>query len=201
MSSIVTKEQLLETDYFEDAQFSRITLEEEEFHDVTFIDSTFENCTFRHVDFSECSFRDCCFIECEWTIVTLGNTMLGGVEFDQCKLMGIDFSNVNKFGFSPEFFQTMINNAVFYNQDLKKMRFKECLIFNTDFTEINFTSADFSGSEFRETIFHQCSLEKANFKNAKGYSIDPSVNKLKEAHFSQPEVMSFLAYLGIKIDE
>ncbi len=72
---------------------------------------------------------------------------------------------------------------------------------NCDFTEVDLSGADFKKSEFRETLFQQCNLEKADFTDARGYTIDPVSNKIKGARFSHPDVMSFLAYLGIEIED
>ena len=47
---------------------------------------------------------------------------------------------------------------------------------------------------------HNANLEKANFKGAFNYYIDPLKNRLKNARFSYPEVLALLIPFGIKIE-
>lgn len=198
---INTKTTLQEENYYEDVTISKIHLEGEPLRDISFHDCRFENCSFTDVDLSGSTFRDCRFINCQWSTVILFNTILGNTEFDQCKLMGLNFTDCNHFSFSPDFFNTLLDNSVFYNLDMSQRKFRECQIKNCDFTEVDLREADFRKSQFRDTLFQQCKMEKSTFVDAQGYTIDPISNKIGGARFSQPDVMSFLAYLGIEIEE
>lgn len=196
-----TEEFLIKDDYFEDARFHGIDFSDLELRDYTFEDCVFERCSFREMALFGTSFRNCRFLNCQWILVKLNNTVLHDVEFKDSKLVGINFTDCNPFGFSPDFYDTVIDNCMFYHLNMKKRTMKNCKIFNTDFTETDFREADFSLSEFKETIIQACELGRADFRTARGYSIDPFTNKVKNAKFSFPGVCSFLGYLGIKIEE
>lgn len=125
---------------------------------------------------------------------------LQNVVFENCKLMGVNFSLVDPLLFSVQFKNCLLDMANFSGLDLKKTPFINCLIRDASFFESNLSDADFSGSNLLGTTFHHCNLTKANFASAQGYSINPLTNVLKGAKFSSPEVLSLLKHLEIVID-
>lgn len=83
---------------------------------------------------------------------------------------------------------------------MKKSKIINCKIKNSYFTDTDFRESDFSGTCFEKVIFHNCNLEKSDFRTASGYEIDPGDNKIKNSKYRLPEALSFLGFLGIKID-
>jgi uncharacterized protein YjbI with pentapeptide repeats len=70
-----------------------------------------------------------------------------------------------------------------------------------DFKEVDLTEANFAGSVFRDTLFHQANLQKADFRSAQNYSIDPRNNNVNKARFAQPDVLGLLAPFGILVED
>ena len=83
---------------------------------------------------------------------------------------------------------------------MKNTRFDSCTLsevnFNqTDITGTVFKKCDLSGARFENTM-----LEKADFRTAFNYSINPEINKLKKAKFSLQGLPGLLDKYGIIID-
>jgi fluoroquinolone resistance protein len=79
--------------------------------------------------------------------------------------------------------------------------FKKCRITNSEFSRTKLTGAVFTEVEFSETMFSDCNLEKADFSQARGYTIHPGENKLKGAVFTYTDVVNLLSPLGIVIKD
>ena len=84
---------------------------------------------------------------------------------------------------------------------MKLSKFKGCDLRGCDFQNTYLVEAVFDKSSFTETLFHACDLEKASFRGARGYSIDPRANKIAKATFSVPEVLSLVECFGIRIED
>jgi fluoroquinolone resistance protein len=165
---------------------------------------TFENCIFQSCHFNEMSlakagFFSCKFINSEIVLTKIEQATLNSVVFIDSKIMGLIFADCNKFGFSIQFENCLIDNTVYYLNNFKKGKFINCHIRNTDFTECDMREIDFSNSKFEKTSFKKCNLEKADFRTSSNYGIDPFDNRIKKAKFSLPEAESFLGFLGIEI--
>jgi uncharacterized protein YjbI with pentapeptide repeats len=93
-----------------------------------------------------------------------------------------------------------MSNTVFSDLDFRRGIISSCRISESDFSACELGKADFSGSIFDRVMFHHCNLEKADFREAEGYSINPESNKIRSARFSLPEAQSFLGFLGIRLD-
>jgi len=166
---------------------------------------TFEKCVFRSCHFNEMSLGDCCFISCvfegcDFVLVKLEHTTLNSVRFDKCRLLGLNFSGCNKFGFLPDFKGCLLDSTVFCENSLKKGSFASCEIRNCDFMECDMRESVFDHSVFEQTNFQKCNLEKADFRSAVAYQIDPLNNRMAKARFTLPEAQSFLGFLGITIE-
>ena len=166
----------------------------------------YENCTLVGCDFSEGNlsgfkFIDCTFIECNLSLVNLTNTVFREVQFLECKLLGLRFEDCNDFGLSFSFESCQMTHSSFYKMKLKKTVFKACQLIGVDFTEADLSGACFDGCELNEAVFLQTNLEKADFRNAIGYEIDPEQNRIKSAKFSLQGVPGLLLKYGINIEE
>ncbi|GAB1483233.1 hypothetical protein MASR2M78_20490 [Treponema sp.] len=87
----------------------------------------------------------------------------------------------------------------FSDLHMKKNKIINSVIEECFFQSTFLVEANFSGSTFSDTLFHNCDLQKANFLDARGYNIDPVVNKVRKAKFSVPEVLNLLNGFGIEI--
>ena len=70
------------------------------------------------------------------------------------------------------------------NGKLKATRFHNCQLKDADFAEADLSAATFDGCDLAGAIFDRSNLEKADFRTARNYRIDPENNRLKKAKFS-----------------
>ncbi len=54
--------------------------------------------------------------------------------------------------------------------------------------------------KFYNCVFTNCDFTKADFSHAKNYSINPLINKIKNAKFAMPDAIRLLASFEVKID-
>lgn len=149
---------------------------------------------------SRVSFVSSSFESCELSLVKLEHTTLNSVHFRHCKLVGLNFADCSKFGFLPEFEDCLLESTVFCANNLRKCRFSGCVVRNCDFMESDLRETVFDGSSLEGTVFQKCNLEKADFRAAFSYAIDPVNNRLAKARFTLPEAQSFLGFLGIVVE-
>ncbi|WP_425542813.1 pentapeptide repeat-containing protein [Algoriphagus jejuensis] len=69
----------------------------------------------------------------------------------------------------------------------------------TDFSQADLSGSNFSGSELSGTVFDQTNLEKADFREAVNYRIDPERNKIKGARFDLEGLPGLLGKWGIRV--
>jgi uncharacterized protein YjbI with pentapeptide repeats len=160
-----------------------------------------ESCDFTEADLSGCRFEDCRFVGCNFSNPVVGGARFAGAVFEECKVVGINFYACDQLVFDIEFDRCHVLNCNFSDLKMKGSKFKGCDIRGCDFQNVFLVEADFDGSFFSETLFHACDLEKASFRGARGYAIDPRANKIAKATFSVPEVLSLVECFGIRIED
>lgn len=195
-----SESELSANDYHEEKKFSGVNFAEYQITAHTFEDCIFKNCHFAEIPLARVGFISCTFENCELILTKLENTTLNTVHFRNCKMLGLNFTDCNRFGFLPDFEDCLLDSTVFFSNALKKGRFIKCTIKNCDFTECDMRESVFDGSSLESSTFLNCNLEKADFREAFNYAIDPASNRIRNARFSLPEAQSFLGFLGIKID-
>ncbi len=92
-----------------------------------------------------------------------------------------------------------LNLSSFYKLKLKATQFKNCSLQEVDFSESNLSAAVFDNCDLSGTMFENTILEKADFRTASNYTIDPEINQIKKAKFSFPDVAGLLSKYDIKI--
>jgi uncharacterized protein YjbI with pentapeptide repeats len=194
--NLVSIAEQYESDSFINIDFSVLILKECSFQSCDLI-----SCVFDKNDLMNCSFRDCTFTKCQISLAKIKYATFSDIIFNECKLIGLNFSECNDISFSINFKESILDSIVIFDKNLCKSKFIDCSIRNTNFDNCDMRGSDFTGTKFEKTSFHKCNLEKCDFSKAKGYEIDPSTNKLKNAMFSIPEAYSFLLFLGIKLVE
>jgi Uncharacterized low-complexity proteins len=193
-------EELARDDYHAGKKFEGISFADRNLDGHTFEDCVFASCHFSEMSLARVAFVSCTFKQSELSLVKLENTTLNTVRFEACKLIGLNFTGCNKFGFLPDFDGCLIDSSVFCSNSLKKGRFIDCTIRDCDFMECDMREADFARSSLDSSTFQKCNLEKADFRSSVNYSIDPLNNRISKARFTLPEAQSFLGFLGIKIE-
>jgi uncharacterized protein YjbI with pentapeptide repeats len=129
----------------------------------------------------------------------LNGTSLLGVDFVQCKIMGVSFIKSSSFGLDVRFTESVISNCNFSGMKMKKSIFRQCEISDTDFIDSDLTGSDFSGSTFSGAVFNHTNLSKTDFTEARGYLIHPLNNVIKKAIFSMPDAVSLIEQLDVII--
>lgn len=180
---------------FEKVDFAENSLAQGEYDKCVFV-----NCSFANVNLTGFKFSNCEFIQCNFSLAILAKTSVQEVKFKNCKLLGLRFDICNPFLFSATFQDCMLNLSSFYKLRLKKTVFKNCSLHEVDFSEADLTQAAFDNCDLALATFEATILEKADFRHAFNYNIDPEKNKIKKAKFSLPAVTGLLNKYDIEIE-
>jgi uncharacterized protein YjbI with pentapeptide repeats len=71
----------------------------------------------------------------------------------------------------------------------------------TDFTECDLSESVFDNCDLQRAIFFNSVIQEVDFRNAYNYSINPEVNRIKNAKFSLPGVTGLLDNYDIEITQ
>jgi fluoroquinolone resistance protein len=190
----------LQAQEFENQVFKKESFVDLDLKHKSFSCIVFDGCDLSRSHFKEFRFLDCKFINCNLSLIKLDGCRLQEVYFENCKLVGVNFSQIDRMFLAVQFKKCLIGMSNFSVLDLKKTIFHECVIRETFFNETNLSHADFAGSDLNGSVFHNANLSEASFVAAMNYSINPLANKLHKTKFSKPEVMSLLNHLDIMIE-
>ena len=160
---------------------------------------TFINCDCGNANLSASRFLDCEFRRCNLSMAQLRGTSLRKVSFMGCKLLGLRFDTCNEFGLSVSFDSCTLDHSSFFRTKLKKTSFMASQLHDVDFSECDLTGATFEKCDLLRTAFHNTNLEKADFRTAFNYSIDPEMNRMKKAKFSLVGVAGLLEKYQVDI--
>ena len=183
-----------------DTEYKGVNFEEEPLSPGDYIDCRFSGCRFAGADLSELTFDGCVFENCDLSLVKLGNTAFRKVEFRGCKMLGMRFDQCNPFGLEFHFTGCVLNLSSFFRLKIKKTRFEECKMVEVDLVEADLEGAVFDGCDLSGTMFDHTNLEKADFRMAQHYIINPETNRIRKAKFSWPGLAGLLARYGILIE-
>jgi uncharacterized protein YjbI with pentapeptide repeats len=115
-------------------------------------------------------------------------------------MLGIDFTECNKFVLSFRFDSCTLDYSIFSGAKIPKTHFLKCSLKEVDFTDANIASSVFTQSDLTDATFFNTTLEKADFRNAFNFNIDPEHNKLKKAKFSALQLEGLLCKYQLDID-
>ncbi|HEX5001419.1 MAG TPA: pentapeptide repeat-containing protein [Bacteroidia bacterium] len=180
---------------FDKSDFTVDTLEKGEYENCVF-----SNCNFANSNLSEFKFIDCTFRNCDLSLVKLNKTTLQDIQFENCKMLGMRFDTCNPFGLALLFEGCQLNHSSFYKLKIAKTRFLNTQLVECDFTESDLTGSIFTGCNLSQAVFDHSNLQKADFRTAVNFSIDPESNQLKKAKFSLVSVSGLLDKYDIEID-
>ena len=187
--------QLTEDQHFQGISFVEDTLEMGDYENCQF-----SNCIFSNVNLSNINFIDCEFKECDFSLAKVSNTAFRDIKFIGCKILGVHFEDCNKFGFSVIFQECLLNLSSFYKMSFKTSKIKNCSLQEVDFTEADLTALDFSNCNLLGAKFDGTNLEKADFRTAEHYTINPEKNRIKKAKFSLAGIVGLLEQYNIVIE-
>ncbi len=190
----------MEQVFFEDKVFEKIDFAITPFTRGEYEYCTFVNCDLSNLDLSESSFLECAFNRCNLSLAKLVNTTLRGIQFNDCKMLGLRFDDCNKFCLSFRCKECTLDHSSFYQLKLKKIHFAQCLLRETDFSECDLSEAIFAACDLTLAMFENTNLEKADLRTSINYTIDPTKNKIKKAKFALSQITGLLQQHDIVID-
>jgi fluoroquinolone resistance protein len=164
----------------------------------------FQSCTFRKCDFSNSNFPgnkfvDCVFDGCNLSMMHLQNSFLNNVEFYNCKILGVNFSECQNLLFSVKFENCILDYASFMGKKMLNTRFIKTSLKETTFSQANLAGSLFEQSDLSGTVFNRTDLGGANFATSYNYTIDPELNNIKKAVFSSDGIPGLLTKHQIRI--
>jgi uncharacterized protein YjbI with pentapeptide repeats len=187
---------MMQKNYFTDKTFHREnTIKSGEYESCIF-----NECNFLELDFSGSVFANCTFNSCNLSMVKLTKTAFREVVFKDCKMLGLRFDNCNELGLSVSFENCQLNHSSFYKTKIKKTVFKNSQLQEVDFAEADLTNSVFDNSNLLLSVFEFTILEKADFRTAYNYTINPENNRIKKAKFSISGVAGLLDKYDIEIE-
>jgi uncharacterized protein YjbI with pentapeptide repeats len=160
---------------------------------------TFTGCDFSNLNISEFIFTDCEFLNCDFSNAKLSGTAFRDVRFNACKLMGLQFSECNTFSLSFHFEHCVLDFSSFYQLKIKKTIFQHCKLTQVDFVEAELSQSQFINCDLSGAVFDRTNLEKVDFLSASNFVIDPELNNIRQARFSQHNLSGLLVKYNIVI--
>jgi fluoroquinolone resistance protein len=186
---------LVENSVFDGISFRECLLEK-----GTYEECAFTRCDFNASDISGIIFRECRFDNCDLSLAHLRSTGFQDVRFSGCKLLGTVFSGCSVFLLEIGFENCMMKLSSFQKLKLRNTVFRKCDLREADFTETDLAGSSFEQCDLMLGLFHHTNLEKADFRTAVNYSINPEHNRLRKAKFSMTGLAGLLESYGIEIE-
>lgn len=184
----------------QDKTFSNVNYVEKKLADREFVQCTFINCDFTKSDLRNNDFESCHFKQCNFSMAVIDGAGFRNAVFTGCKVLGVDFTRCNKFLFSFSFHECLVDYCTFFGTKLKKTRFEDCSMKEVDFSEADLTASVFKNCDLAGARFSNTILEKADFRTAHNFSIDPDGNRVKKAKFSASNLAGLLHKHQLDID-
>lgn len=180
--------------------FENKTIKEDEWRSVDM-----EGCVLRSVDLSSTNLSETRFVDTEFVDCNLSNAKIHGatfqdVTFRHCKLLGLPFDQVNKFGFSVVFENCQLDHSTFFHLDLRQCTFKNSRMIGVDLAEADLTEVSMIQCDLQDAIFDGTQLEKADLRGSLGFIIDPEINKIRGAQFTRESLPGLLQKYQLRIE-
>jgi fluoroquinolone resistance protein len=156
-------------------------------------------CNFSNLNFHGSSFENCTFQDCDLSNAKVFKVSFQNVRFERCKILGVHFNTANPFLLEFRFDHCQLDYCNFFNLQLKKSQFLHCRLLEVDFSQADLNGGSFMGSDLSGTVFDRTNLEKADFREAIHYRIDPEINKVKGARFDLEGLPGLLGKWGINV--
>ncbi len=150
----------------------------------------FVNCTFS--DISQLNFIECTFRSCNLSNCKLNNCKFQDVSFIDCKLLGLNFFQAKDFAFAVNCIGCNMDYASFDSKKLNKSRFENCKMHSVNFTMADLVKAELVNCDLYEAIFNQTNLSGVDLTKVTNFSIDPEMNKMKQARLRAEDLERLL---------
>jgi fluoroquinolone resistance protein len=167
--------------------------------DREFDNIVFRRCSFERSNLKQVRVLDCEFETCSLSSVSVDDAVLQATFIDS-KIEGVNFFTAKRELMSLSFERCLIRYSSFAMLRLQKTKFIGCTLQFVDFADADLKESDFSNSAFEDCVFQNTILSKADFRGARGYTIDPTLNTVTQARFNVPDVLGLLSSFNIRID-
>ena len=184
----------------ESKTFDKIDYSDKSLSGREFDDCLFKNCNFTNADFSNNDFISCKFDTCNLSMMKLNYTGMKKVDFVNCKVVGVDFSCCEDFGFSVNFEKCNLDYSFFLRKKMKQSAFENCIIREANFSRADLTNSKFDNCDLYRTIFNLTNLSGVDFRTATNYLINPEINTLKKAKFTHAGIHGLLSKYDIILE-
>jgi uncharacterized protein YjbI with pentapeptide repeats len=174
---------------------------------ATLTNTNYINCTFNNLDIggstiNNCGFECCEFFSCDLSNIVFLNSFIEDCNFSQCKLLGFNWKNIKKSMFNNPFSSLDKCNLkfnIFSKLVLKKFIFRECNLSDAIFDNCNLENAVFDNCLLDRCILEHNNLTKSDFRTASNYYFDLSINNMRKAKFTYPQVLNFFSKYDIDV--
>ncbi|MDR0802543.1 pentapeptide repeat-containing protein [Fluviicola sp.] len=173
--------------------FNKVNYVSKQLINNEFSNCRFVDCDFTKANFSNIDFMDCEFEACNFSLTVMKDTGLKDIHFQDCKIVGVDFSACNDFLFSVKFTDCHVDYATFHSKRMKKTVFTNSVLKEVDFSECDLSESKFANCDLTRTIFDRSILDKADFSTAVNFEINPERNRIKKAVFSHSGLLGLLS--------
>jgi len=193
-----TTEQLLERESFDDETFVGFDLTRADLSG-----KVFEGCTFRNVKLAESRWgrarlEDCLLEECDLTRLAPAEMALRGVQFNRCKLMGIDWTGVRDYP-DLSFADCNLDYCSFTSIRVRKTPFVRCSLVEANFIDADLTEARFDSCRLTGARFERCDLRKASFAGSQDLLLNPASNQVRGASIPPESALLLAVSFGFKV--
>jgi uncharacterized protein YjbI with pentapeptide repeats len=166
---------------------------------VSFANCIFEQCLLDNSEVKNCTFEHCSFAKSSGNMSKFIDSSFLAVSFTDCSFVGADFTKLKSL--LPITFSATRSNFTYATFASVKIQaqFCHCNIKDADFTETLLKKSSFLFCNLEKTIFTRSDVSECDFRGAKNYFLDISSVNLKNAIFSQPDVMNLLDSIPVKV--
>jgi len=165
----------------------------------------FDHCLFGGSAFEHCRFTSCRFVSCDLSNIKVTTSRFRDTQFESTKLLGLDWTKAEGMtdphaNTALSFVDCVLDLSSFFGLNLHSATIERCSAKEADFGEADLQEAICRRTDFAGARFHGTNLERADFRDALNYVIDPRANRVKGARFSLPEAVALLRGLDIVIE-
>ena len=190
----------MDSKYIDDQTFTNVDFSKKPLPTAEYEYCTFIGCDFSNAILTSIRFLEVEFVDCNFSNAVIGNASFQTVIFKNCKMLGLQFDACDQFGFAASFDTCQLDHSSFHGMKLNRSSFV-----NSQMEGVDLSGADLKNSKIFEcnllhAVFQDTNMEKADLRNSTNYSINPELNRIKNAKFSLPEVIGLLDKYQIVVE-
>jgi uncharacterized protein YjbI with pentapeptide repeats len=193
-----TAEQLLQGESFDDQTFAGLDLSRADLGDKLFSGCTFRNVKLPESRWPRARLEDCVLENCDLTRLAPAEMALRGVQFNRCKMMGVDWTGVSEYP-DVSFADCNLDYCSFTSIRLRKTPFARCSLVEASFIDADLTEARFDTCRFTGARFERCDLRKASFGGAQELLLAPATNQVRGASIPPEAALLLAVSFGFKV--